>query len=363
MVGCNSGARNRYARCAPLTVRVIAAADRGAEPAPGARYVLTGGVTEEGARPRVMAQLTDAVSREQVWARRYGDDGGDAVATRRSHIAESIAYALAGSEGIVINEEGRRAWRKPSSELSEYDYYTRGQALRFRRAREDYALLRETWREGLARFPGSALLRTALALSYMNEVEVLLSQDPKADVRRAWDLAAEAEHAASLSPFVSMLHSWLMAALCQWHGEDFDRSIALARLTVRMAPYHVRARSHLSFYLANAGRLEQAIEWARWAIRHNQRHGFGCSLAWAYYLAGRHEEAAATLAEVGTEYLPQLAAVYVRLGRIAEARAAITSWLKSFPNVSIARLALEPIRQPWKQEWLADLRAAGLPES
>ena len=352
------------------SVRVIAPANRaeGADPdmrlsgqTLGTRYALGGSVAREGARLRVMAQLVDASSGEQVWTRRY-DESGEDPASLQSYFAESIAYALAGTEGIIINEEGRRAWRKSTAELTEYDYFARTQVMRYRKSFDDYDPVREIWRRGLARFPGSALLRIVMAFSYQHEVECVSRCDPISTIERAWTLAVEADPTAGLSPFTAMLHSWLLASLCQWHQGDFDRSFALARRAIGMAPYHVRAMSHLSWYVANAGRIDQAIAWAAWAIRHNPRHGFACNLAWAYYLAGRYDEAMTTLDDVGTEYAPQLAAVLVRLGRVAEARAAITSWLRSFPHASIARMALEPIREPWKQGWLDDLRVAGIPE-
>jgi TolB-like protein len=353
------------------SVRVIVATHRaeGADSeircfgrAVGARYVLGGSVTRDGARLRVLAQLMDPASGEQVWARRYDEDCSDAAAAH-SYIAESISNSVTGAEGVVKNEEGRRAWHKPPSELTEYDYFARGEVLRYRQNRQDYSLVREAWREGLKRFPDSAMLRTMLAQSYLNEVETFVSRDPRGDIERAWDLATEADATAGMSPWSAMVHSWLMTELCQWHEEDFERSVACASLAVRRAPYHARMRYHLSWFLANAGRIDQAIEWARWANRHYPRPGFACHVAWAYYLAGRYEEALAALEEFGTEYIPQLAVVCVRVARVAEARGAIAAWLKSFPDVSVARLALEPIREPWKQRWLDDLRIAGLPET
>jgi hypothetical protein len=87
-------------------------------------------------------------------------------------------------------------------------------------------------------------------------------------------------------------------------------------------------------------------------MRDYPRPGFACHLAWAYYLAGRYEEALPRLEEVGTEHVPQLAAVLVPLDRVAEARAAIAAWLKSFPHVSIDYLALEASRSPGNRDGL-----------
>ena len=48
-----------------------------------------------------------------------------------------------------------------------------------------------------------------------------------------------------------------------------------------------------AFYVANAGKLDEAIEWASWAVAHDsQKIPFAKgNLAWALYLAGRNEEA------------------------------------------------------------------------
>lgn len=64
-----------------------------------------------------MAQLMDAASGEQLWARRYDENNEDAAA-QQSYVTESIGYTLAGTLGIIINEEGRRAWRKSPAELT-----------------------------------------------------------------------------------------------------------------------------------------------------------------------------------------------------------------------------------------------------
>ena len=60
------------------------------------------------------------------------------------------------------------------------------------------------------------------------------------------------------------------------------------------------------------------------------RDGFSCNLVWAYYLAGRYQDAMTTL----------------------EARTAIANWLKSFPHVSIGYMALEAITGPGSRDGL-----------
>jgi hypothetical protein len=53
--------------------------------------------------------------------------------------------------------------------------------------------------------------------------------------------------------------------------------------------------------------------------------------------------------------------IYVRLGRLYEAKAAVGEWLKTGPH-SVTAKSCTPIREPMKQKYLDDLRKAGVPE-
>ena len=87
----------------------------------------------------------------------------------------------------------------------------------------------------------------------------------------------------------------------QWHGEDFDRSIKEAEASVEMSPYDAAAKGAIAYQLVNAGRVDEAIEWASWAIAHDARKTpfSRNNLAWAYYAAGRYEEALETFRPLG----------------------------------------------------------------
>ena len=58
----------------------------------------------------------------------------------------------------------------------------------------------------------------------------------------------------------------------------------------------------------------------------------------------------------------RLAAVmYLRVGRVDEARAIIADWLK-IEAITIATDSCWAMKEPLKSAWLDDLRKAGLPE-
>lgn len=132
-----------------------------------------------------------------------------------------------------------------------------------------------------------------LAWAYLEAVQTYCdSANPKRDVEIAWQLAKAADAADDKSPFLVWAHHWLMAPLLQWHDRDFEHSIVEAEAVIRMAPYDARAHGALSYSLANAGKLDEAIEWGEWAFRHdpNKWSLISVNLSWAYFLAGRYEE-------------------------------------------------------------------------
>lgn len=152
-----------------------------------------------------------------------------------------------------------------------------------------------------------------------------------------------------------------MANVYAWHG-DIDRSVQQAEAAVAMSPYDAELRS-LAFFLANAGNFDEAIEWSLWATAHDQQRNLWLkgTLAWAYYLAGRTEEALEAVKGTESFWGDLNVAIHARLGRIDEARAAAADWLKTAPH-SILTQSCMPIREPMKQKYLDDLRKAGVPE-
>ena len=157
----------------------------------------------------------------------------------------------------------------------------------------------------------------------------------------------------------------VMAKLYTLYAGDFDRSVEEAEATIEMAPNEVVARSSLSDWLSFAGRHDQAIEWASAALQQEHNAAFAMflkpNLAWNLYFAGRYDEAFETIR--GDEKLgPDVAAaIYVRVGRVEEARAIIADWLKT-GALSIAAESCWAMKEPMKSTYLDDLRKAGLPE-
>jgi DNA-binding SARP family transcriptional activator/TolB-like protein len=329
-----------------------------------ARYVLEGSMQRSSDRIQVMMHLIEAATGTHLWASRVEEKGEDTVALEEQ-IAYGIYESLVGFTGEIERHEQRLAWSKPFLSLNDYDYARRGDQFFFQFTREAHAKALRIFEEGLARFPDSTMLRISLSALYRHAVEVGWSSDPKHDLEQAWQLGQEASLAVQRTREEMWLSHWIMAKLAQWCKEDFERSVAEAKSAIKLNPYDSTSRADLAELMANAGKTEEAIEWLRDSIRRDAKgpEWYRANLAWAYYLAGYHENALAELQKLNRPRLLLLAAVYVRLGRFAEARAVLADFVKKNPTYRLADAARWPLIASLKLSWLEDLRQAGLTES
>ena len=330
----------------------------------GARFALDGDLSKTGSHTRIRVQLTDAQSGETVWSDRYEFEGDDLVAIQEK-TAERLYGVIGGNGGKVRKIEEEAAWRKSESALTDYDYYLRSQTYFMRYTPDDNLRARKILEGGLARFPDSPLLKTRLAWTY-NIDNVLYGpfENCHESAETAYRLGREAEDAKNKSRFIIYSIRYLMVDGYAWYGENFDRSIQEAEAAAEMSPYDAAAKGVLAYRLVNAGKLDEAIEWASWALAHDvQKSPFPRNnLAWAYYAAGRYEQALETFRPLGDSYNPAQGAVhYASVGRLDEAKAEVALYLKSGRH-SIATESCAPMREPLKQKYLDDLRKAGLPE-
>jgi tetratricopeptide (TPR) repeat protein len=298
-----------------------------------------------------------------VWSEQFESGSAERV-TVRERIAERIDETLIGFAGTIATEEQRQAWAKPDRSLAEQDYVHRGEQFALRFTPEAHEKARQILQEGLARFPDSARLRLSLAFLYRYAAETGPG-DREQNLEAACRLGREVEQAPQKTRYEEWLSHWLPAKLAQWCEEDFGRSVIEIDRAIAMAPYDASARADLAELLANAGRLDTALEWLHEALRRDPRppDWYYRNLAWTYYLSGRHDEALATLqSQRNSKPTPLLAVVLLRLGRNDEARNIATEYRRAKPSPDVAREWHRPLSPHFKARWTGDLDAVGLGE-
>ena len=332
----------------------------------GVGYVLEGSVRKEGDNLRIVSQLIDAKSGEHVWAERFDRSGMDPW-TLQDEVTGMIVSAMTGETGALKQAQYRQAWGKGATTLEEYDYYLRGHDHFIKYTKEGIERSGEIWREGLAKFPSSPLLKVKLGWHHMIRVVIFVSDDPPADVRKAGELARQVLANEHLSAQVARLVNWLLSFVLV-HERDFDGALGAANKTVALARYDMFMLSRLMMVLLQAGRTDQALQWAdqveardpALAWSYNHRRG------WAYLVLDRFAEAVQVLTQ--TEFNDAhllLAIAYVRLGRLADARAEVVKMLKINPAITVQTWRLGySFRDPAILDRHAlDLVRAGLPDT
>lgn len=335
----------------------------------GVTHLLEGSIRKDAGRLRIVAQLVDVGTGEHVWAERFDRSGTDPWEIQ-DEVTEKIVAALAGDAGTLKRAQYRQAWGKDQADLEEYDYYLRGNDLLEQLARDTTERAIATLTEGMAKFPGSALIRLKLGLAYFIRGWNGWSDDLIADYRRAGALVAEARAGPRLSPMEQRSAHYL-AAFVLITERKFDEALGEAETAIDLSPYDAHMLGALSQISVAAGNPAQALEWLdRAEARQAQSSQLSQELAfyrgWALLTAGRLEEALTALQKDRTDFFsPMLQSIVLkRLGRMEEAVAELKRGLAIEPRLTQAK---------WRdlffysdpaigEREIADLASLGLPE-
>ncbi len=330
----------------------------------GVGYLVEGSVRKEGDRVRIVAELIDTETGDHVWADRFDKTGTDPWALQ-DELTDKIVGAMTGEWGAIRKADYNRAWGRDSTNLAEYDYYLRAESQLNLFTKEGLQRSGEISLQGLQLFPDSPLLTVELGWSHWLKVGLLYSADPPADLREADRLVVKVLSNKNLSPQVARLAHWLRAWLLTLKP-DHDGAVAEMNKAIAAAPYNAFTLTDAGSIFLQAGQPDKALELTNTAAARDP------ALAWffnyvrgfIYIVMGRNEDAAKVLETTDFADAPlQLAIAYTRLGREADAHAAVEKMLKSTPDATI---------ETWRQAWhfrdpsildhaAADLARAGLP--
>jgi TolB-like protein len=223
-------------------------------------YLVEGSVRKAGDRLRITAQLIDTRDGSHLWSEQY-DRTLDDVFAIQTEIAEAIAAELRVPLGLDDPDD----LVTPTADLEAYDLYLAGRS-RMRERGDGVAEAIRLYEAAIARDSSWAPAWAGLAESRATLPWYL--PGPYADRPWAENLdAAEraAERALALDP--SNATAWV--ALGNVHRERWDwqeAEVAYGR-AFSLDPDNVEAHQQYAEYLANVGRLDEALEAARRALQ------------------------------------------------------------------------------------------------
>ncbi len=336
----------------------------------GVRYVLEGSVRRAGDRVRINAQLIDAETGQHLWAERY-DRGYTNVFAVQDEVIGRIVSAL---EVKLTDAEQRQLTRLSTENLRAYDHYLRAEQHYYS---GDAARLRKSllaYEEAIALDPAFAdayagYARAAVDAWRFDYVQII----PSAIARK---IAADAvERALALNSGIPTAHS--VRALLRMVEGDHDGAIEAARRAVYLDPNNSDAYVNLTVVLGYAGQHTEALEAIKTALRLNPKppRYLQSYYGWSLFMNHQYERAIEVLEPIreeagnifgsGDSPGETLAMAYALLGREEEAHAEVARLLKQDPyaNLALYRLHYQHHKRIEDLEFRLDaLRRAGVPE-
>jgi TolB-like protein/predicted Zn-dependent protease len=256
----------------------------------GVRYVVEGSVRRDANQMRINAQLIDATTGGHLWSGRYDRELRGLFALQ-DEVRQQIVFAL---KVKLTPEEQERFRRFPTNNLEAYDFFLRGVQFVYRYTKEANTRARQLFEQALALDPQYAGAYAWLGFTYYFDWSYHWNDDPQ-NPERAWELAQRARALDDSLPDVHQLLS-----LSYLRKQQPEQALAAAERALALDPNYVDSYQVRAFVLMFVGRPEEAIGLDEKAVRLNPRDPASPlnDLGLAYLLAGRVEEAIATLKQV-----------------------------------------------------------------
>lgn len=334
----------------------------------GVQYILAGSVRKQDGNIRVNVQLTDASTGRTAWAERF-----DRTSTNFFGMQDAITNKIVRAMLDKVSDRQAASTTtltpaRATNNFTAYDKFLLGQQYTTRRTRQDYERAVEAYEQAIALDPNYARAYGALAVSVSFAYRLGWTDLSTSEARaRAMELAKKAVELDPDSPQVN----WSLGFVHLFR-QEYAQAEEAAKKSVALSPSYADGYGLLAFVSNLRGRPADAERYIKKAISLNPYHTFDYpwNLGLAYYNQGRYKEAAEALEDAlqrndnALWVRLYLAASYVRLGRMDDAKWEIENVSFKYPGTTIKNFSVGlPLENKEQMHAvLSDLRKAGLQE-
>ncbi len=326
----------------------------------GIRYVVEGSVRKSDQRVRIAVQLIAVGSGTHIWAERY-----DLELTELFAVQDEIAERVAGAiEPELLRTESVLAAARHTGNMTAWDLVRRGTWHFHQVTRENHFKARELFRQACKLDPELPEAHLWIGRVSAGIAAYGWSEAPDDDIREGTEAALAAIRLDEKNPYA---HYAL--AIVSAYGNALDRAIAAAERAIELTPSF--ALGHLVLGMARlfSGNASEAVAPFDRGLRLNpydpQNFVWFNLLGLAHLFSGNPDRAldsAMKAQKIRPAWRPifdTLAACYVALGRMEEARRTVTDMGKLDKPAGDALAPLLASNPRWREQRLVYLRGAG----
>jgi len=337
----------------------------------GVQYIVEGSVRRAGNRVRIIAQLIEAETENQIWAERYDRDLED-VFEVQDEVTRSIVAVLPGriQEDVVD-----RAARKPTENMKAYELMLQGKAYRDLLSAEGNAAARRCCQKAIELDPRYARAYMYLSDSYIVDIWLGLAGSDEQDL--AMQYALEAVHLDSNDVYIQDHLGFAHLCCGLWREAEVQFGKTLSNIV-----NEAESMAWCGYAYMLMGKLEKARAIVIEAMRLDPLHPptIDWILGQIYFFEGKYEEALDLM--YGKALLNSLAFAFVTaahayLGHQESTQLALQSFISERRNefnsrgIEIDDDTVSALAGAYKVMWrdtsswnqLTDgLRLAGLPD-
>jgi adenylate cyclase len=326
----------------------------------GVRYVLEGGIQKALNRIRVLVQLIDTNSGDQIWADRFDRKLLD-IFDIQDEIALKIAMAL---EIELTRGEQARLWEGRTNNLKAFEKHA--QAVKAFSLQHNIPLADKLYEEAIELDPD--YVEPYVSLGWLNLIQYryCISPEPQKSLNRALELA---EKAISINAYNDLPRALLAKINVTRH--EYDKAIEEGTRAISLNPNGADSYAHFGCIRNYSGMPEKGISLLEKAFRLNPLPplfyytyvGIAFNILEKYESAIKYYNAGFTLSKNYFFGYLGVAESYSLLDRMSDAQAAADEVLKIQPNFNSEKhIEAQAYKNSSdRKRFLNALREAGLP--
>jgi adenylate cyclase len=251
----------------------------------GVKFVLEGSVRNGADQLRIGVELVDAVTGTEMWTQRFDRPLKDIFA-----VQDEVVGKVVTTLGLIFKLDRSQHWTgaPTTNNLEAFDDFLRGVDYGFRLTRDDNAKARQWYEKAIKLDPNLSTAYSSMGLTYCYDTFSQFSENPRADLERASELAQKA-----LALDDSNSDALVVLSDIDWLQRRSDQAVADAKRAITLNPNYAAGYQALSIAEISEVNPEEALHAAEQAIRLDPaaRDSYEYLVGLAYNEMGRYREA------------------------------------------------------------------------